>query len=60
MSTDPSAAVKLSQLRFSGNCACLHVCAWCSIPRETGWFRLQYQAKCSLDCVIHRLVLVWP
>ena len=27
MSTDPSAAVKLSQLRFSGNCACLHVCA---------------------------------
>ena len=49
MSTDPSAAVKLSQLRFSGNCACLHVCAWCSIPRETGWFRLQHQVKCSLE-----------
>ena len=25
------------------------VCAWCSIPRETGWFRLQHQVKCSLE-----------
>jgi hypothetical protein len=59
MSTDPSAAVKFSQLRFSGNCACLlHVCAWCSIPRETGWFRLQYQVRVGLR--YRSSSLIWP